>query len=64
MSSARQKGKLHILEPRVYQYTYGPNQPVLRVGSGDSVTASTIDAHGFDHCGNPLTIPYMVFILL
>ena len=55
MSSGRQKGKLHTLEPRVYQYIYGPNQPVLRVGSGDSVTASTIDAHGFDHCGNPLT---------
>ena len=55
MSSARQKGKLHILQPIVYQYTYGPNQPLLRVRSGDSVTVSTIDAHGFDRCGKPLT---------
>ncbi len=55
MSSARKEAKLHMLEPKVYQYTYGPNQPVLRVRSGDSVTACTIDAHGFDHYGNPLT---------
>lgn len=55
MSSARQEGKVYILQPRIYQYIYGPNEPLLRVRSGDSVTASTIDAHGFDHCGNPLT---------
>ncbi len=55
MSSARKEAKLHILEPTVYQYTYGPNQPQLRVKSGDSVTACTIDAHGFDRHGDALT---------
>ncbi|GAH82972.1 unnamed protein product, partial [marine sediment metagenome] len=54
MTSTPQKGKLHRLEPRVYQYTFGPNEPVLRIRSGDSITASTVDAGGFDCCGNPL----------
>ncbi len=54
MTSTRQKGKLHRLEPRVYQYTFGPNEPVLQIRSGDSVTASTVDASGFDRYGNPL----------
>lgn len=54
MTSTPQKGKLHRLEPRVYQYTFGPDEPVLRIRSGDSITASTVDAGGFDCCGNPL----------
>ncbi|GAH08324.1 unnamed protein product, partial [marine sediment metagenome] len=46
MTSTPQKGKLHRLEPRVYQYTFGPDEPVLRIRSGDSITASTVDAGG------------------
>ena len=55
MTSTRQKkGKVHRLEPRVYQYTFSPNEPILRIRSGDLVTASTVDAGGFDRYGNPL----------
>ena len=49
-----EKGKLHKLEPTIYQYTFGPGEPVLRIRSGDSVTVSTVDARGFDRRGNPL----------
>ncbi len=49
-----EKGKLHKLEPTVYQYTFGPNEPALQVRSGDSVTALTLDAGGFDLHGSPL----------
>ena len=54
MTLTGKKERLYRLEPRVYQYTFGPNEPLLRIRSGDSVTASTIDAHGFDRDGNPL----------
>lgn len=56
MTFTGQKDKLYRLEPRVYQYTFGPNEPALGIRSGDLVTASTVDAHGFDRCGNPLAL--------
>lgn len=46
--------RIHRFEPRVYQYTFGPNKPLIRIRSGDSVTASTVDAHGVDRNGKLL----------
>jgi len=54
MTLTRKEDKLHRLEPRVYQYTFGPNEPLVRIRSGDSVTTSTVDAQGLDRNGNPL----------
>jgi len=42
---------IHRLEPSFYYHTYGPNPPVLCIGSGDTVVASTVDAGGFDENG-------------
>jgi amidase len=44
----------YTLEPKLYVFTWGPNEPALRVRSGDFVTACTLDARGFDQHGNPL----------
>lgn len=48
-------GDVYRLEPKVYKYTFGPGEPELRIQSGDTVSAVTIDAHGFDEHGNPLS---------
>lgn len=42
------------LEPKVYKYIFAPSEPELRIKSGDTVTATTLDAFGFDECGNLL----------
>lgn len=39
---------IHKLEPRIYCYTFGPNEPALVIRSGDIVVANTRDAGGFD----------------
>jgi amidase len=44
----------HHLEPAVYYYTFGPNEPALHVHSGDTVIAETRDAFGQDAQGVPL----------
>ena len=44
----------HSLEPTVYQFTWAANDPALRIQSGDTLTAPTRDARGFDRFGNPL----------
>ncbi len=44
-------GMIHRLVSGVYYHTYGANPPVLRVCSGDTVVASTVDAGGFDENG-------------
>jgi len=46
--------KRHRLQPVVYHYTYGPNEPVLRVRPGDTVVTNTVDAGGYDENLNPL----------
>ena len=43
-----------ILEPKIFQYTFATNEPVLHVNSGDSIVARTRDARGYDENGNPL----------
>jgi acetamidase/formamidase len=44
----------HYLEPKVFQYTFGTNEPALRVRSGDRVVAVTRDARGYDVNNEPL----------
>jgi acetamidase/formamidase len=42
------------LEPRIYQYTFGPNEPAMTVKSGDIVVAPTRDAGGFNEKMEPI----------
>ena len=51
-----EKSQLHELEPAVYLYTFGPSEPLLRIKSGGSITAMTLDSRGFDLHGNPLSV--------
>jgi amidase len=44
----------HLIEPRRFWYTYGPNQPAVTVCAGERVVAETRDAHGFDAQRQPL----------
>jgi len=48
------KSTIHKLEPRIYYYTFGPNEPALIVKSGDIVVAATRDAGGFDEKMQPI----------
>ena len=38
-----EKNTAYRLEPRIYYYTFGPSEPALRVQSGDTVTAKTLE---------------------
>jgi acetamidase/formamidase len=38
----------------VYQYTYGPQKPILHISDGDTVIAETRDAYGYDQNRAPL----------
>jgi amidase len=49
-----EEGAIHKLEPRIYQYTFGPNEPSLTVKSGDIVVAATRDAAGFNEKMEPM----------
>ncbi len=49
------KSAIHKFEPRIYQYTFGPNEPALTVKSGDIVVATTRDAGGFNEKMEPIT---------
>jgi acetamidase/formamidase len=46
---------VHQLEPRIYQYTYGPNKPALMVKNGDIVVVATCDAGGFNEKNMPIS---------
>ena len=48
------EGTVHRLEPRIYYYTFGPNEPALSVKSGDTVVARTRDAGGFNKKMEPM----------
>ncbi|MBM4448353.1 MAG: acetamidase [Chloroflexi bacterium] len=48
------EGKVHRLEPQIYYYTFGPNEPALTVRSGDVVVAPTRDARGFNEKMAPM----------
>jgi len=49
------KSTIHKLEPRIYYYTFGPNEPALIVKSGDIVVVATRDAGGFDEKMEPIS---------
>ena len=44
----------HRINPSVYYYTFGPNEPAVHVKPGDDVIATTVDAGGHDMNGDPL----------
>ncbi len=46
--------KTHRLEPTVFHYTYGPNEPAITVRPGDTVVTKTVDASGLDENLKPL----------
>ncbi len=48
------KSTIHTLEPHIYYYTFGPNEPAVTVKSGDIVVATTCDAGGFDKNMEPI----------
>jgi acetamidase/formamidase len=59
--------RAHQFTPTVLFNTIGSHAPALKIASGDTVTAATADAHGFDHRGikiaerpNPMTGPFFV----
>jgi amidase len=45
----------HRFEPAHYWNTIGSHAPVLRVDDGDTIITTTIDAHGSDRHGNPVS---------
>lgn len=58
---------LHRFQPRRYHNTIGSHEPELRIGDGDTVATTTIDAGGRDQRGevvarggNPQTGPFFV----
>ena len=48
------KSTIHKLEPRIYYYTFGPNEPALTVKSGDTIVAATRDPAGFNEKMEPI----------
>lgn len=57
----------HHFTPTHYHVTLGSHEPVLRIGDGDTVITTTIDANGMDAAGNevspspnPMTGPFYV----
>jgi amidase len=46
--------KTHRIQPAIYQYTFGPHEPVLRIAAGDAVVAETRDAAGADRDGQSM----------
>jgi amidase len=58
---------IHHFQPTHYHIAIGPFEPVLRIGDGDTVVTSTVDAFGKDASdtlvtprGNPQTGPFYV----
>jgi acetamidase/formamidase len=57
----------HHFTPTALHNTIGSHSPALTIASGDTVTAATADAHGFDFRGekigdrpNPMTGPFFI----
>ena len=46
--------KTHRLVPRIFHYTYGPNEPAITVKPGDTVVTRVVDASGLDEDLKPL----------
>lgn len=47
----------HRFTPAQYHNTLGSHEPVLRLGDGDTLITTTVDAGGFDHRGNQVAHP-------
>ncbi|HJM89175.1 MAG TPA: acetamidase/formamidase family protein [Dehalococcoidia bacterium] len=47
----------HRFEPTHYHRTFGSHEPVLRLGSGDRLITTTVDAAGHDSHGKQITEP-------
>ncbi len=45
----------HSFRPSKYYLTFGPNEPAYHVKPGDIVTATTVDARGYDSKGRRIT---------
>jgi len=45
----------HKFKPSKYYLTFGPNKPAYHVKPGDTVTAPTVDARGYDSTGTQIT---------
>ncbi len=41
-------------KPSKYYYTFGPNEPALRLKPGDTLITDTVDARGYDSKGSPI----------
>jgi acetamidase/formamidase len=57
----------HFFSPLEYHNTFGPHAAVFTLQPGDTITTTTLDAHGYDSIGaavgqrsNPLTGPFAV----
>jgi len=44
----------HRFKPSKYYYTFGPNEPALRLKPGDRLITETVDARGYDSNGKPI----------
>ncbi len=47
----------HRFTPKTYHRTLGAHEPVLQVGSGDTIITTTVDARGYDAAGEQVTEP-------
>lgn len=45
---------IHHLETKIFHTTFGRNEPALHISSGDTLSAETRDARGYDQHNNPL----------
>lgn len=48
------EGQIHRLEPKMYYFTFGPNEPALIVKSGERVITKTRDARGTNEKMEPI----------
>ncbi len=49
------EGQIHRLEPKIYYFTFGPNEPAaLTIRSGDHVVTKTRDAGGSNEKMEPI----------
>ncbi len=45
---------IHQFKPSLYYFTFGPNEPALKIKSGDTIVTTTVDARGFNEHMEPI----------
>ncbi|HIE14260.1 TPA: acetamidase, partial [Candidatus Bathyarchaeota archaeon] len=45
---------IHRFKPLRYYFTFGPNEPALKIKSGDTIITTTVDARGFNEYLEPI----------